>query len=69
MLVNDPLFSTWEAAGRRKTSVWQSGWSRQNDAVSTSTRSRTTSQFSLPSALRHSFPLAAPTTGFSPMTK
>jgi len=68
-LVNDPFFSTCAEAGRKNTSVSQSGWSRQNDAVSTSTRSRTTSQLSFPSALRHRLPFAAPMTGFSPMTK
>ena len=76
MFVNDPSFSTWDEAGRKKTSVGISsvfssplsisGESYQNAAVSTSTRSRTTSQSSFASPSRCSFPFAEPTAGFSP---
>ena len=62
MLVKVPSFSVWAAAGSRNTSVPMSavrsspvsisGALYQNDAVSVSTRSRTTSQSSLAMALR-----------------
>jgi hypothetical protein len=79
VLVNDPAFSTWEAAGRKNTSVPMSsvtsspvsisGASFQKLADSISTRSRTTSQSSLANALRCSPELADPTAGFSPSRK
>jgi hypothetical protein len=79
VLVNDPSFSTWEAAGSRNTSVAMSsvrsspdsisGASRQKLADSISTRSRTTSQSSLAMARRCSRELADPTAGFSPSRK
>ena len=79
VFVNVPAFSTCVAAGSRNTSVPMSsvrrspvsisGLSRQNEAVSTSTRSRTTSHFRPASALRFRRPLTAPTVGFWPMTK
>ena len=78
MLVNEPSFSPCPAAGSRKTSVaisWgcssprsTSGESSQNDAVSISTMSRTTSHFNFESALRCSLPFGAPTAGFCPRT-
>ncbi len=78
MLVNVPSFSVCAAAGRKKTSVPMSrarvspvscsGLSAQKDAVSTSTRSRTTSQSRLRRALRTTAELAEPTTGFWPAT-
>jgi hypothetical protein len=76
VLVNVPSFSTCDAAGRKNTSVAMScaraspvscsGLSRQNVAVSTSCRSRTTSHSRLRSALRTSGAFAEPTTGFWP---
>ena len=76
MFVNEPSFSTCAAAGRKKTSVGISsvfsspdsisGLSYQKDAVSISTRSRTTSQSSFASARRFARPFADPTAGFSP---
>jgi hypothetical protein len=78
-LVSVPSFSVWAAAGMRNTSVpmsavvsWPvaiSGASYQNEAVSISAKSRTTSQSSLASAIRCSPELALPTAGFSPTTK
>ena len=62
VLVKVPFFSTWVAAGRKKTSVAMSagatspvsisGASCQKAAVSISTRSRTTSQSRLRRAAR-----------------
>ncbi len=79
MLVKQPSFSVWAAAGRKNTSVAMSsvtsspvsisGPSFQKDAVSISTRSRTTSQSSLVMASRCSFELAFPTAGFWPTEK
>ena len=76
MFVNEPSFSTCDAAGRKNTSVGIcpvtsspvsiSGPSSQNVADSISTRSRTTSQSSLAIASRCSFACAEPTAGFSP---
>jgi hypothetical protein len=78
VLVNEPSFSTCEEAGRKKTSVGISsvfsspdsisGLSYQKEAVSISTRSRTTSQSSFESASRFALPFAEPTAGFSPTT-
>jgi hypothetical protein len=78
-LVKLPSFSTWLAAGRKKTSVGISsgrvspasisGESCQKAAVSSSVKSRTTSQSSDASALRWSVELADPTTGFCPTAK
>jgi hypothetical protein len=78
VFVNEPSFSRCELAGRKKTSVpivsgdtspdSTSGLSYQNDALSISTRSRTTSQSSRPSASRCALPLAEPIAGFSPAT-
>ena len=79
MLVKLPSFSVCAAAGRKNTSVGMSsvrsspvsisGASCQNEAVSISQKSRTTSQSSWARAWRWSLPLADPTAGFSPMTK
>ena len=79
MLVKVPSFSVWAAAGSRNTSVPMSsvrsspvsisGALYQNDAVSVSTSSRTTSQSSLAMALRWRPALGEPTAGFSPGTK
>ncbi len=79
MLVNVPSFSVCEAAGRKKISVAIcpgdvspasiSGESYQNDAVSISARSRTTSHSRELSASRCSRALAEPTTGFWPTAK
>ena len=79
VLVKLPSFSAWEAAGRKNTSVPMScgrsspvsisGPSYQNEAVSISWRSRTTSHLSLDIARRWSLELADPTAGFSPTTK
>ena len=76
VLVNDPSFSVWVAAGRRNTSVAMScvrsspdsisGPARQKAADSISTKSRTTSQSSLARARRWRRELADPTAGFSP---
>ena len=78
VLVKWPSFSTCEAAGIRKTSVWMSsvgyspertsGPSRQNVAVSSSLRSRTTSHFRWASARRCNPECAEPTAGFWPIT-
>src|SRR5579864_2981171 len=78
VLVKVPSFSPCPAAGKRNTSVpifsglssprSTSGESYQNEAVSVSTMSRTTSHFNLASALRSNRPLGAPTAGFWPMT-
>jgi hypothetical protein len=75
-VVNEPSFSTCEAAGRKKISVGISsvrsspdsisGESYQKAADSISTRSRTTSQSSLAVASRCARELAEPTDGFSP---
>ncbi len=77
VLVNVPSFSTWLAAGMRKTSVWMScvfsspdvtsGESRQKVALSISARSRTTSHFRLASARRCRPACWEPTAGFWPM--
>ena len=79
MFVKEPSFSTWLAAGRKNTSVpicsgesspdSTSGLSYQKEAVSISTRSRTTSQSSLDSASRWARPFADPIAGFSPIAK
>ncbi len=79
VFVKVPSFSMWVAAGMRKTSVWMSsvrtspdltsGLSYQNDDVSMSRRSRTTSHFMFRSARRMSPPFCEPTAGFCPMTK
>ena len=79
MLVKDPSFSVWAAAGSRKTSVLMSvvlsspdsisGEAYQKAALSISTRSRTTSQSRPASAIRCSLELADPTAGFSPNRK
>jgi hypothetical protein len=79
VFVNEPAFSTCDAAGRRKTSVGIasvrsspvsiSGPSRQKEALSMSNRSRTTSQSSRASASRWSREWALPTAGFSPRRK
>ena len=79
VLVKVPFFSTWEAPGRKKTSVpipsvfsspvSISGESYQKAAVSISAKSRTTSQSRLARAKRCSLLLELPTAGFSPMTK
>ena len=78
MFVKEPSFSVCAAAGMKKISVGISsvrsspvsisGLSYQNDAVSISTRSRTTSQSSFASASRCGFAFALPTAGFSPAT-
>ena len=78
MFVKVPAFSTWEAAGIRKTSVpmssvrsspdLTSGASFQNDADSISARSRTTSHFSEASARRCRPACWEPTAGFWPIT-
>ena len=78
MLVKCPSFSTCEAAGIRKTSVWMSsarsspertsGLSRQNVAVSSSERSRTTSHLRWASARRCRPECCEPTAGFWPIT-
>ena len=78
MLVKVPSFSVCAAAGRKNTSVPMScgrtspastsGLSYQNEAVSISDRSRTTSHSRLRSAFRTSVELADPTTGFWPAT-
>ena len=77
MLVNEPGFSTCAAAGIRNTSVSMSsvrsspertsGESRQNVAVSTSARSRTTSHLRCASARRIRPEFCEPTAGFWPM--
>ena len=77
--VKVPAFSTWFAAGKRKTSVsissvtrspdLISGESFQNVAVSISWKSRTTIHFSLDSAIRCMRPLDCATAGFWPKTK
>ena len=79
VLVKLPSFSVCAAAGRKNTSVPMasvrsspvsiSGASYQNDAVSVSLKSRTTSQSRFAIASRCSFPFADPTAGFSPITK
>ena len=78
MFVKDPSFSTWVAAGRKKTSVGIcsvtsspvsiSGPSYQNAALSISVKSRTTSQSSFAIASRWSREFELPTAGFSPST-
>ena len=75
VLVKVPAFSTWLAAGSRKTSVpislvtsspvSISGPSFQKLAVSISEKSRTTSHFSFAIASRCSFPFEEPTAGFA----
>jgi len=77
--VNDPDFSTCDAAGRKNTSVpissvtsspvSISGPSFQNVADSIICRSRTTSQSRLASPSRCILPFAEPTAGFSPTRK
>ena len=77
VLVKQPSFSVCAATGRKKTSVPMfsvtsspdsiSGESFQNEAVSISYRSRTTSQSSLASALRWNEAFCPPTAGFWPM--
>jgi hypothetical protein len=79
VLVKEPSFSTCDAAGRKNTSVAIrsaassplsiSGESRQNDALSISCMSRTTSQSSSAIASRWSFEWLEPTAGFSPIRK
>ena len=78
VFVNVPAFSACPAAGKRKTSVpissvfksprFTSGESYQNDAVSVSTISRTTSHFSFAIARRSSPEFGAATAGFCPIT-
>ena len=78
MLVKLPSFSVWAAAGMKNTSVPMSsvrssprsisGPSFQKLAVSTSNRSRTTSQSSSAIAKRCRRELAEPTAGFWPAT-
>ena len=78
VLVKVPAFSTCAAAGIRKTSVPMSsvrsspdatsGASFQNDAVSISARSRTTSHRRFASARRWRPACCEPTAGFCPMT-
>ena len=77
--VKVPAFSTWVAAGMRKTSVpissvfnspeRISGESYQKEAVSISWKSRTTSHFKLAKARRCIPPLDWATAGFWPKTK
>ncbi len=79
MLVNVPLFSVCEAAGKKKTSVpiwsvrssplWISRPSFHQVADSMSVKSRTTnhSRFAMPSRCSRVF--ADPTAGFSPNRK
>jgi hypothetical protein len=77
--VNVPSFSTWDAAGKKNTSVRHSagtsspvsisGESFQNVALSIITRSRTTSQSRLAMPRRCSLPCAEPTAGFWPSRK
>ena len=79
MLVNEPLFSVCAAAGIRKTSVGISvvrsspvsisGASYQNEALSISWKSRTTSHSSCAIASLCSRAFAEPTAGFSPSRK
>ena len=79
MFVNEPSFSVWADAGRKKTSVAISfvrsspvsisGLSYHHDAVSISIRSRTTIQSSFAKPSRCALPFALPTAGFSPATK
>ena len=79
MLVKEPSFSTYVAAGRKKTSVAMScgfhspsttsGPSFQNDAESIITLSRTTSHSRLANPLRCMRPFAVPMAGFSPHRK
>ena len=76
VLVKEPAFSAWPAAGKKKISVaifsgsssprWTSGESFQNAAVSVSTKSRTTSHFRFARADRCNLPFAAPTAGILP---
>ena len=76
VLTNVPSFSGTPAAGIRKTSVAMSsmfsspratsGELYQNKAGSVSTKSRTTSHFSLAKALRSRRPFGAPTAGILP---
>src|SRR6516225_9680550 len=78
VFVNVPAFSAVPAAGNKKISVpilsggnsplTASGDAYQNDAVSVSTISRTTSHFNFPSADLCSLPFDAPTAGFCPIT-
>ena len=78
VLVKVPSFSMCVAAGIRKTSVAMSsgrtspeatsGESFQNEAVSISARSRTTSHFMWRSARRMRPPFCEPIAGFWPMT-
>jgi hypothetical protein len=79
VLVKEPFFSVWAAAGMRKTSVAMS-WVRsspvsisgeryQKEAVSISTKSRTTIQSRLAIAIRLNLPFDDPTAGFSPRTR
>ena len=79
MLVKVPSFSVCAAAGRKNTSVpissvrsspvSISGPSYQNEALSISWKSRTTSQSSFAIASRCRRELPEPTAGFSPSTK
>ena len=74
-----PAFSTWVAAGRKKTSVSMSsvchspeaisGPSFQKVAVSIIWKSRTTSHLRLARPSRCIRPFAEPTAGFCPTTK
>ena len=77
--VNDPAFSVWVAAGRKKTSVAMSsvrsspvaisGPSFQNVADSMRLTSRTTSHFRLARPWRCILACAEPTAGFCPTRK
>ena len=78
VFVKCPSFSMCEAAGMRNTSVWMSSVrnspertshpSRQNVAVSSSLRSRTTSHLRCASARRWRPECWEPTAGFWPIT-
>ena len=77
--VNVPSFSTWDAAGKKNTSVRHSsgtispvsisGASFQNVALSIMARSRTTTQSRFAMPRRCSLPCAEPTAGFWPSRK
>ncbi len=79
VLVNEPDFSVWAAAGRKKTSVPMSrvrsspvsisGPSRHHVADSMREKSRTTSQSRAAMPSRCIRVLADPTAGFSPIRK
>ena len=76
VLVNEPDFSMWAAAGKKNTSVpmssvrispvWISGPSFHQVADSIRVKSRTTCHSRLASPARWNFAFALPTAGFSP---